>query len=593
MARALFPQIGTAILAALSPVSLAYAADVTCYVDSVGGDDSKSSLSEGEAVKSQAKIGSTCTIVQYKRGSVFPDEAIKISNKVKVYTNYGDPSLPLPKFVRTRSPNNGAIVNSYQGGITIDGLYLAGSQSDSDMSNLLKGIGVVLGGNSKLINSEITDCDIGIMLFGSGTLVQNNYVHDLHVSVDAQPGVDANVVGGAEGIFVNGSDNEVAYNSFINCAESADWQAGECDGGATEVSIGKDGASLSGLKIHHNYSYHSCGFFEVSSMFSSDPNNPIKGLFADSEFYNNVSVDSGWLSLLQVCNTDLKNIRWENNTIIQHKGSPRAGMLVAVYTGLGSGMTGGDLLPNSVFWTNNLFVGDGVTFQTPHKNIVQANNLILNASKQDPGFVNLAGIAAKDFDLIATSPAVNAGVLIADHTLDYLNRTIPDSSGKPDIGAFEYGSTEVEPPPVNPFGGGPTGIGGTTSIVAGAGGATVPKTAGKGGSSGGTTSIPSGTGGIITGTGGKTGGGAPSAKGGAAGVTANSSGGAAGAGKGGAAGAVSVGAPGSGGTATARTDGGSKSGCHCYVGQAQTGSGMWIGLLGVAWLALRRRRACR
>ena len=48
--------------------------------------------------------------------------------------------------------------------------------------------------------------------------VLNNYVHDLSISVDAAPGVDPNLVGGAEGIFVNTSHVEVAYNRFINCA---------------------------------------------------------------------------------------------------------------------------------------------------------------------------------------------------------------------------------------------------------------------------------------------------------------------------------------------------------------------------------------
>lgn len=58
---------GTAFLLALAPASLALAQDVTCYVDSVGGDDSRSGLSEAEAVKTQAKIGSTCTIALQAR----------------------------------------------------------------------------------------------------------------------------------------------------------------------------------------------------------------------------------------------------------------------------------------------------------------------------------------------------------------------------------------------------------------------------------------------------------------------------------------------------------------------------------------------
>jgi MYXO-CTERM domain-containing protein len=57
----------------------------------------------------------------------------------------------------------------------------------------------------------------------------------------------------------------------------------------------------------------------------------------------------------------------------------------------------------------------------------------------DPGFVNLAGKTAEDFDLVAGSQAIDGGTATA-YTLDYLNRTVPDAGGIPDIGAFEYGS---------------------------------------------------------------------------------------------------------------------------------------------------------
>ncbi len=114
MVRAIFTLCGAGILVLLSPTSVALAADVMCYVDSVLGDDTKTGLTEADAVKTQAKIGSTCTVVKYKRGSVFPEEAVKISNKVKVYTNYGEAGLPLPRFEKTRAPNNGSIVSSYQ-----------------------------------------------------------------------------------------------------------------------------------------------------------------------------------------------------------------------------------------------------------------------------------------------------------------------------------------------------------------------------------------------------------------------------------------------------------------------------------------------
>jgi hypothetical protein len=70
----------------------------------------------------------------------------------------------LPKLAKTRAANNGSMGSAYQGGITVDVLYLEGSRSDAQMSNPGRGIRVMMGSNSKLLDSEITNCDIGIML---------------------------------------------------------------------------------------------------------------------------------------------------------------------------------------------------------------------------------------------------------------------------------------------------------------------------------------------------------------------------------------------------------------------------------------------
>jgi hypothetical protein len=211
---------------------------VDCFVDSVGGDDGNTGLSEDQAVKSQAKIPSSCTVAKYKRGSLFA-EKVKISNSVKTYTNYGNTTDPLPKFVMPGTKNTGAVVSSNQGGVTIDGLYLSNSHGDGSSTSFSTGVCVQLGANSVFQNNEITSCDIGVMIMGTGSKFLNNYVHDLNTMiVDAaqDSGTYINSIGGAEGIFVNGSNNEVAYNTFVNCSGVAQWTGGGCDGGATEVS---------------------------------------------------------------------------------------------------------------------------------------------------------------------------------------------------------------------------------------------------------------------------------------------------------------------------------------------------------------------
>ena len=451
MARSLLPIRGALAFAIMGYGAHALAVD--CFIDNVNGNDGSTGLTEDQAVKTQAKIPSTCTVARYKRGSQF-NEKVNITSKVTTYTNYGNSCDPLPKFVMPGTKNTGAVVSATSGGITIDGLALANSHGDGSSSSFSTGVCVSLGSNSIMQNCDITSCDIGVMM-GANSKFLNNYVHDLNtmiVDASIDSGANINSVGGAEGIFVSGSNSEVAYNQFINCTTVAAWTGGNCDGGATEVSIGGSG-TVSGLKIHHNFAYNTCGFFEVSSGG--------QGTFADSEFYDNVSVDSGWMFLLQVNNTTLSNVRWENNTIIYHKssGTTYAPTPSMIYNGTGTtgGAATGTVAPNTVFFNNNLVLYDG--FSSPgsvDKNISQSNNLITSTTA---GVVKNLGASSvtpspSDFDLVAGSPAIDQGMVVTNTimsiTSDFLNRTVP-AGGAPDIGAFEYDSSTAsgQTPPVS------------------------------------------------------------------------------------------------------------------------------------------------
>jgi hypothetical protein len=449
----------------------------TCYVDSVNGNDANNGLSEASPVRSQSAMNSRCTVVRFKRGSVFNEKLAiptyfnnynggRFGLNVKVYTNYGPKSDPLPHFKVSSLPGRGPVVLSFSP-LTIDGLHFSGARGDNTMEHdfdsdrdgitkgIVGGIGAFLGAATTFINNEIDNCDIGLMLGGEGSVVRGNYVHDLVMGIDDAPGVDPNLVGGAEGIFINASNSEVSYNAFINCTGPARWVGsnGECDGGATEISAGS-GGTIKNVNVHHNFSYNSCGFLEIASYFGDLG----KGVFKDSSFHNNVIVDSAWMALLQVNNTDLDNIQFYNNTLIQHRGSLNAGYLWIIFTATSSGMEGGRLVPGTVHLTNNLYVLDGVTnlyrLYYPALDMDPAfdrkNNIVASYSNsQDPryvdfGFANLAGTSAADFNLVqADSPAVDAGAAIAGNTLDFYNRLRPVGSA-PDIGALEFGSYQTK-----------------------------------------------------------------------------------------------------------------------------------------------------
>jgi hypothetical protein len=136
--------------------------------------------------------------------------------------------------------------------------------------------------------------------------------------------------------------------------------------------------------------------------------------------------------LLQVNETTLSNIRWENNTFVHHADSysPSIAMIYQA-----------DLEPGTVIFNNNLVIFDGAnSFMGGLDDAMSAsNNLIVES---DPGVANLGGIQAEDFDLVEGSAAIDAGLPVSGHPLDFLNRTVPDPSGATDIGAFEYGSAQ-------------------------------------------------------------------------------------------------------------------------------------------------------
>lgn len=443
----------------------------TCYVDGMNGNDANDGLSEDYPVKSQSAIKPQCTVVRFKRGSVFNEKlAIPstydylarrwVSNR-QVFTSYGPKSDPLPHFIVPSEPGRGPVVLSWVP-LIIDGLHFSGARGDNTMEHdfdndgdgitrgIVGGIGAFLGAATRFINNEIDNCDIGVMLGAPGSIVRGNYIHDLVMGIDDDPGVDPNLVGGAEGIFINASNCDVSYNRFINCTGPARWVGsnGTCDGGATEVSAAS-GGTIENVHVHHNFSYNSCGFFEVAAYFGDGG----KGLFKNSTFHNNIIVDSAWMGLLQVNNINLENIHFYNNTLIQRPGSLNEGILWIIFTSTSSGMQGGELVPGTVHLTNNLFVLHGIRRIRNwliDSAFDEKNDFFASYSgPQDPnyvdlGFANIEGYDASDFDLVHSgSPVVDAGADIADNTLDYFNRARPVGSAL-DIGATEFGSIQLE-----------------------------------------------------------------------------------------------------------------------------------------------------
>jgi hypothetical protein len=339
---------------------------------------------------------------------------------------------------------------------------------------------MVLGNDNVVRNCEITDVGLGAMFQGTGNLFTRNYVHHLGKMIMENPdSSDPNAQGGAEGVMVMGNDTEISYNRFVLCKATTSSQAvGGEDGGATEVVVPQAGGTVSGLRVHHNYSEQNVGFFEASSMAGST-----KSLLRDAVFSYNVIVDSKWMFLLQTNNTLFEGVEYENNTVIYTEASLQGisgAMMLGTFFGDGASV----LVPGAVSLTNNIIVypsgatvygggfngADSIALVLQH-NLFSSSNLPLgsgvtadasNLRAEDPGLVDTAG---RDYHLVSTSPAIDQGLALG-HVLDFDNHDVP-AGVAPDIGAYEFGSTmSTNEPGVGGFpgiGGAPNGAGAQAS----------------------------------------------------------------------------------------------------------------------------------
>ena len=120
----------------------------------------------------------------------------------------------------------------------------------------------------------------------------------------------------------------------------------------------------------------------------------------------------------------------------QRPGSLNAGILWIIFTATSSGMQGGDLVPGTVFLTNNLYVLHGVNtwwqLMDPNKFVMKNNIVATYYGSADPryvnlGFANIEGNSPQDFDLAdPDSPAVDAGAGIEGERTGLLQSNTPD-----------------------------------------------------------------------------------------------------------------------------------------------------------------------
>jgi hypothetical protein len=536
------------------------------YFDSVGGNDSADGKTEATAKQTLKMPTGTGNVVHLRRGSSW---TMSLSASNVTVTTYGTGERP--------------IIN---GGVTVSNSVVEGLKILN-----LTGNGMNVQSGSTVQDNDIdgTNCTsngVAMGVMGTGNKIYNNILQHYH---NSQSGGQMDNSGGAEGVMVMASNNEIAWNSAYDLM-SPNSTLGGFEGGCYEIVNGKAKSTISNVSFHHNYCEKSIGMWEASSGdFSAsggaiqDPAN--HGIVENVTISYNLSVDAMWMFLLQPVNTDFKNLVFANNTIIHTPNTmvwfdashTSMGLDVHTYTNTAAGdggtsfdtdtpyyKKGAGFQPGTVIVKNNIFV-DNIsptkqymmfsTSLTDHFNNIfvpakaQVGSLTLGSTEQK---LDLAALAfTSDYRLTsASTPAIDKGVTVdmttngsvatsaIDPTIftttfnqDIDKHQVPCGAAV-DIGASEYcegagGSSGLGD-------GGSSGAGG----AAGAGGATTPAGTGGAKASGGATgatgaggaTTPAGTGGAKA-SGGATGAGGTQGAGGVQGAGgAKASGGVQGAG---------------------------------------------------------------
>ncbi len=391
------------------------------YVDSNNGSDSNSGTQPDKPWKTLSKLSRASlqpgAIVYLKRGSIWTEKLIlDVSGQAAkpiTITAYGSGAAPILSNPGD-TDNNESVLTLHGSFIVIDNVQVQDS-----------GMGIAIFSDHNIIqNSEITNTGIGIGISGQYNLITHNYIHDTRMVVNT-PGGNLDDWG-ANGVNIGNAHNEISFNRFVNC-EAPSYDYG-MSGGATEIYGIGDYTS-----IHHNWSFQSDGFMEVSSNGTGSAENVTISY--------NVIINATRFTYIHISDsyaTRIRDFKVENNTLIDLRTH---NPLIGNYIGFA-----GDPSPDTYILRNNIiYISDYwwvSSYQFTHQ-----NNLyyLLNPTTRlgftlepsefvaNPQFINLANY---DFHLTSTSPAINAGIDLG-YKQDFDLNPVPIGN-VPDLGAFEY-----------------------------------------------------------------------------------------------------------------------------------------------------------
>lgn len=472
---------------------VAAAADLTKYFISNKGDDANSGTSPEEPWATLGKIPKNKAIAAFfDKGSKWTITVGGTSRSGlslaagSVYASYGTGDKPLIQIDSSDAKTTAMSAVQLGGNNLVDGLKVKGwamiAFPVSSNGNIVQNCEV----DGAIEGQDMGTMQLGFSISGQHNLIVGNYVHDLS-GLSGDTG-DVNTSGGSEAFVMNAGDNEVAYNTAVNCWVPNTTLNG-AEGGCLEIIGNKANELIQNAFFHHNYCERSVGLFEACAGNFSNDGKKIQlnhAVVRHSTVSYNVSIDAMWLYLLQSANTDFEGLTFEHNTLIHGPANtdiPQGGAAAfgIVYDTDVVWTTGSNpttvpctvdtdcgekevcidykgtgkacqyqfkLLPGAVTVRNNMFIvlagADAAMMTLPPGPDDFYNNLFSPKAPMgvktgtngvivvsDPGLVDT-------YHLAATSPAVDKGSPDAiQDWVDYEGHEIPCGSS-PDIGAIEY-----------------------------------------------------------------------------------------------------------------------------------------------------------
>ena len=389
----------------------------TFYVDALNGNDSNSGTEKTQPWKSIAKVNASTfspgDSICFKKGGTWTGQLeLKDSGSKKspiTVTSYGVGPKPI---IRNPGVQYGSAIAISADWIILDG-FLVRETHDA-------GITVRKDADHNIVrNNEVTLTGMGIGVTGTHNLVINNYSHDLTMITNTPGGNDDY---GAVGIWLFGSNNEVAYNKMVNCsAPSHDYGR---DGGMVEFYGDVDSSY-----VHHNWGENCNGAFEVGGKGET---------LTDNVIAYNVSINnlvSGGFHLGGAFGVKLERFRVENNVFIDTG--------IRDYT---IGLWSGSPAAVDIQYRNNIFYIPNHKKAINQEGATHEYNIYYLGGKTnvgvplgqgekvgDPLFVDLK---SQNFHLQPGSIAIDSGAPLS-HAKDYDGNTVP-SGTRTDIGAYEY-----------------------------------------------------------------------------------------------------------------------------------------------------------